>query len=148
MFYVKAEMENESSSVIQETKDKREKAVRPKRWAFYVTKTSSKIIIVLIVICFIFTTIAAISINKEVKATSRAVNFGFANIGELATQVGYFTSVQVIDKSREVLGITVPFTESKYAFDGGAKFGFVTNLFKESFIFLTSNSIPTSLLQY
>ena len=57
--------------------------------------------------------------------TSRPVKFSLENIGELATQSGYFTSVQDISKTRTVLGISVPFTTSKYIFsyDGVIKAG-------------------------
>ncbi len=57
--------------------------------------------------------------------TSRVVNFGLRDIGELATQEGFFTSVQSIQKDRNVLGITVPGTNSRYIFsyDGVVKAG-------------------------
>ena len=59
------------------------------------------------------------------RISSRPVRLGFENIGELATQSGYFTSVQDISKTRTVLGINVPFTTSKYIFsyDGTIKAG-------------------------
>ena len=60
-----------------------------------------------------------------VRISSHPVRLGFANIGELATQSCYFTSVQDISKTRTVLGINVPFTTSKYIFsyDGTIKAG-------------------------
>ena len=59
------------------------------------------------------------------KYTSRAVDFGLRDIGELATQEGFFTSVQSIQKDRNVFGVTVPGTNSKYIFsyDGVVKAG-------------------------
>ncbi len=57
--------------------------------------------------------------------TSRTVAFGLKNIGELATQAGYFTNVQTISDSREIFGITVPFTQKRYvySYDGVVKAG-------------------------
>lgn len=56
---------------------------------------------------------------------SRIVNLRMENIGELSTQAAYFTNVQVISNSRELFGVTVPFTQSKYiySYDGVIKAG-------------------------
>lgn len=56
---------------------------------------------------------------------SNTVQFGLRSIGELATQAGYFTNVQTITGSRDVFGVTVPFTQSKYvySYDGIVKAG-------------------------
>lgn len=56
---------------------------------------------------------------------SRTSSMGLENIGELATQAGYFTTVQTISKSRNVLGIEVPGTQSNYvySYDGTIKAG-------------------------
>lgn len=56
---------------------------------------------------------------------SRMTSFGMKNVGELATQSGYFTVVNVIDDSVELWGWSVPLTESKYIFsyDGIVKAG-------------------------
>ena len=57
--------------------------------------------------------------------TSRTVEFGLRNIGELATQAGYFTNVQTISDSRELFGIIIPFTQKRYvySYDGVVKAG-------------------------
>ena len=56
---------------------------------------------------------------------SKVTALGLRDIGELATQAGYFTTVQTIDKSRNVLGIQVPGTQSRYvySYDGTIKAG-------------------------
>ena len=56
---------------------------------------------------------------------SKTTAFGLKDIGELATQAGYFTTVQTIRKSREVLGVEVPGTQSNYvySYDGTIKAG-------------------------
>ena len=49
---------------------------------------------------------------------SKTTNLGLKDIGELATQAGYFTSVQTINKSRNIFGVQIPGTQSEpeYAF--------------------------------
>ena len=74
--------------------------------------------VVLIVAWFVTT-------RQNTKTSTRTVEFGLRNIGELVTQEGFFTSVQTINGSREVFGITVPLTQSKYiySYDGLVKAG-------------------------
>ena len=63
--------------------------------------------------------------EKPTDTTSRMTSFGLREIGELATQAGYFTSVQVIQDAKDFFGISLPFTEKKYVFsyDGTVKAG-------------------------
>ena len=77
------------------------------------------LIIAVIVMFFVFSAVSKSS------AKSRMVRFGLQNIGELATQAGYFTNVQVISNARELFGFTIPFTQNKYIFsyDGTVKAG-------------------------
>ena len=44
------------------------------------------------------------------------VRLGFENIGELATQEALATEVSVMEADRELFGISIPFTQSKYIF--------------------------------
>ncbi len=57
--------------------------------------------------------------------TSRTVSLRLKNIGELTTQSCSYTNVQVLRNSRQVLGVTVPFTQSHYiySYDGEIKAG-------------------------
>lgn len=66
-----------------------------------------------------------IGISSSGYTRSRMVQFGLRNVGELTTQSGYFTNVQVIKDSKDLYGITIPFTTSKYIFsyDGTVKAG-------------------------
>ncbi len=52
------------------------------------------------------------SLSTEAKTTK----IGFEDIGELATQEAYCTEVNVMEGSREIFGITIPFTQSKYIY--------------------------------
>ena len=68
---------------------------------------------------------AAAGTVTTARIKSRPVQFGLHGIGELATQVGYYTNVQVIEGSRELWGWQIPLTQSKYVFsyDGIIKAG-------------------------
>ena len=57
--------------------------------------------------------------------TANITAFGLKDIGELATQSGYFTSVQTIQSNRELFGIEIPLSRSNYIFsyDGTIKAG-------------------------
>ena len=63
--------------------------------------------------------------GSRLAVSSRSTEMGLRNIGEMATQAGYFTSVQTIEKSRDVFGIEVPGTRSNYvySYDGDIKAG-------------------------
>lgn len=60
-----------------------------------------------------------------ITVSSKTTSFGLKNIGELATQAGYFTNVQMISSDREIMGVPIPFTQNKYIFsyDGVIKAG-------------------------
>jgi len=83
--------------------------------------------LVIAVVILILVTVSSIgfAIVTVTRTTSKTTDIGFKNIGELATQAAYFTNIQTVEKAREVLGITVPFTDSKYIFsyDGVIKAG-------------------------
>lgn len=74
------------------------------------------IILLIILVLLLGSVITSISLGARTvtKTDSRTVQFGLRNIGELATQVGFFTNVQTIENNREVFGVTVPLTNSKY----------------------------------
>lgn len=63
--------------------------------------------------------------GSRLAVSSRITEMGLRNIGELATQAGYFTSVQTIEKSRDVFGFEVPGTRSNYvySYDGDIRAG-------------------------
>lgn len=64
-------------------------------------------------------------VDSQFTASSRTTRFGLENIGELATQAGYFTNVQVLSDAQTLWGWQVPFTESKsiFSYDGVIKAG-------------------------
>ena len=87
----------------------------------YLTK---KIIIVMVIVV----AIGAIGVGarKFISFDSKTTRIGFEDIGELATQTAYCTELSVTDKSRDLFGITIPFTRSKniYSYDIFIKAGF------------------------
>ena len=81
--------------------------------------------IVVLMIVTILLVGAAIGIGSRVFIGSRMTQFDLHAIGEMATQAGYYTNVEVIEDSKTLWKITLPFTSSKYIFsyDGIIKAG-------------------------
>ncbi len=86
------------------------------------TKHLTKTLVALAVVALV---IAFACIVPTFLISSRTTQFGLRNIGELATQAGYYTNVQVIKNARELWGWQIPLTQSKYIFsyDGIIKAG-------------------------
>lgn len=82
-----------------------------------------RLIVILLIGLLIFSVYSGISTATVIR--SKTTDLGFRNIGELATQAGYYTNVQVISGSREIFGLSIPLTEKKYIFgyDGVIKAG-------------------------
>lgn len=89
------------------------------------SKTLLKLVIILTVICVILVSVICFTFLKSDMLSSRVTRFELHNIGELATQSGFFTSVQVIENARDLLGVSIPFTGKKYiySYDGIIKAG-------------------------
>lgn len=64
-------------------------------------------------------------VSTVLHLTTKTSSLGLRDIGELATQAGYYTNVQSVTGAREVWGWQVPFTQSRYIFsyDGVIKAG-------------------------
>lgn len=77
----------------------------------YLTKKTIKIISLISVVV-----IVSFCVGKMTSSSSKTTQLGFENIGELATQAAYCTEVNVTESSRELFGITIPFTQSKYIY--------------------------------
>lgn len=58
----------------------------------------------------------AAGVSKYIDSGSKTTKLGFEDIGELATQSAYCSEVNVTDASRELFGLTIPFTQSKYVY--------------------------------
>lgn len=55
-------------------------------------------------------------VSSHLTTETKTTKIGFEDIGELDTQVAYCTVVDVIDDPREIFGVEVPFTKSKYIY--------------------------------
>lgn len=60
--------------------------------------------------------VGAIGLRKFSHFESKTTKIGFEDIGELATQAAYCTEINLTDVSRELFGVTIPFTQSKYIY--------------------------------
>ena len=77
----------------------------------YLTQKAVKIILIIAVIVILF-----IGVSRYFLTESRTTKLGFEDIGELATQTAYCTEVNVTEAARELFGMTIPFTQSKYIY--------------------------------
>ena len=60
------------------------------------------------------------TVEKEVVISGKTIESGLNNIGKLSTAEYYYTHVESFDSSKEINGIKIPFTNSKfvYSYDG------------------------------
>ena len=84
-----------------------------------------KLIIALALVIALVAVSFSIGLNRSGEISSKMTRLRLEDLGEFATQAGYFTTVQVIKDSATLFGKTVPFTTSKYIFsyDGTVKAG-------------------------
>lgn len=77
--------------------------------------------VILVALAVVLTLGQSSIFNHEEKPTK----LGFEDIGELATQAAYTTIVEDTDVSRELFGVSIPFTQSKliYSYDVVVKAG-------------------------
>ncbi len=76
----------------------------------FIARIFAVVLIILIIV------VAILGIRKWIDIDSKTTKVGFEDIGELATQSAYCTEVNVTDASRELWGVTIPFTQSKYIY--------------------------------
>lgn len=86
---------------------------------------ANKLFSLIIAILLIAVLVLGISVTKT-KTSSKTVELGLRNIGELATQSAFFTNVQTISASRAIGSFSIPFTSSNYvySYDGVIKAGY------------------------
>ena len=75
-----------------------------------------KLIIAAVLIAALAAGSFAIGMSRSGEISSSMTRLRLEDLGEFATQAGYFTTVQVIKDSATLFGKTVPFTTSKYIF--------------------------------
>lgn len=69
--------------------------------------------------------ILTLGLSSMFRHEEKPTKLGFENIGELATQAAYTTIVEDTDVSRELFGVSIPFTQSEliYSYDVIVKAG-------------------------
>lgn len=77
----------------------------------YITKKVVTVIAAVVIIAAVF-----LGVSKYFMTDNKTTKIGFENIGELATQEAHCTEVNVTEAARELFGVTIPFTESKYIY--------------------------------
>lgn len=60
--------------------------------------------------------LGALGMRSYLSLENKATRLGFEDMGELATQTAYCTEINVTEASRELWGVTIPFTQSKYIY--------------------------------
>ena len=90
----------------------------------WIIRILSLLLIAAIAVCILYAT--GVFKTSSAKVTANVTAFGLKDIGELATQAGYYTSVQGIEKEKEFLGITLPGSKSSsvFSYSGTVKAGF------------------------
>lgn len=99
----------------------KEGSVKVKFFKKYITKKIIPGVVILVIIVAV-----AIGLRESIFFESKTTKIGFENIGELATQAAYCTELNIIDDSRDLYGVRIPFTQSKYiaSYDIVIKAGF------------------------
>lgn len=107
----------------------------------YLTKKTLGVITLVIILLAV-----SFGLGKMSASESKTTKLGFEDIGELATQAAFCTEVNVTDASRDLFGIKIPFTQSKYiySYDIVIKAGFN---FSEIDFFPKENSMTIKMPQ-
>jgi len=87
----------------------------------YIIKKGKWGILILVVILALL-----IGVRSVIYFDNKTTKIGFEDIGEFATQAAYCTELSIIDYSRDLFGVSIPFTQSKYiySYDVVIKAGF------------------------
>lgn len=100
--------ENRAEGKDKKQQKKKEKTNSLKYW---LSLKAVKIILIIIVIALLI-----LGIGKFYSTKSKTTKIGFEDIGELATQSARTTEISTIEGSRDLFGVEIPFTQSKYIF--------------------------------
>ncbi|TGY42799.1 DUF4230 domain-containing protein [Clostridium sartagoforme] len=77
----------------------------------YIIKKGKWGVLILVVILA-----ALIGVRTVIYFDNKTTKIGFEDIGEFATQDAYCTELSIIDNSRDLFGVSIPFTQSKYIY--------------------------------
>lgn len=85
--------------------------IRKRNFSKYLNPKS----LILLIACVVFA-ILAFGVKSHFSAEGTTTKLGFEDIGELATQSATCTSFFEEDKDRKILGVSIPFTQTKYIY--------------------------------
>lgn len=97
-----------------ERKNRKEKKTKNSKVSRFVSRNFGTILKLALLIAIV----AAIGVGVRVinVSESKTTKIGFEDIGELATQSAYCTEVNVTEDAKELYGMRIPFTQSKYIY--------------------------------
>lgn len=97
-----------------ERKNRKEKKTKNSKVSRFVSRNFGTILKLVLLIAIV----AAIGVGVRVinVSESKTTKIGFEDIGEMATQSAYCTEVNVTEDAKELYGMRIPFTQSKYIY--------------------------------
>lgn len=97
-----------------ERKNRKEKKTKNSKVSRFVSRNFGTILKLALLIAIV----AAIGVGVRVinVSESKTTKIGFEDIGEMATQSAYCTEVNVTEDAKELYGMQIPFTQSKYIY--------------------------------
>lgn len=97
-----------------ERKNRKEKKTKNSKVSRFVSRNFGTILKLALLIAIV----AAIRVGVRVinVSESKTTKIGFEDIGEMATQSAYCTEVNVTEDAKELYGMRIPFTQSKYIY--------------------------------
>lgn len=97
-----------------ERKNRKEKKTKNSKMSRFVSRNFGTILKLALLIAIV----AAIGVGVRVinVSESKTTKIGFEDIGEMATQSAYCTEVNVTEDAKELYGMRIPFTQSKYIY--------------------------------
>ena len=81
----------------------------------FLTKIIKSKVIVGVIILGV-TVLLFIAVKETILSSRKTTKIGFEDIGELATQSAYCTQINVTDKSKDIFGVKIPLTQTKYIY--------------------------------
>lgn len=99
----------------KKTEENDDKESKKKKFFSKLLSLLNKRIIKILVIILVLI-LGIIGIKKSFFTESKTTKLGFEDIGELATESCVMTEIDVVDKSRKLYGVNVPFTQTKYIY--------------------------------
>ena len=84
---------------------------KPSFWTRWIANKVLLAVVITLLVCG-----GAFGVHTHFSSKSDTLKIGFEDIGEMATQVAYCKEVDKIDKLKDLYGMVIPFTQSKYIY--------------------------------